>query len=679
MNSISYLDSILSRSLTTSRRGSGTSTPNRRAANSSLSAQEAGGRDEHHHAQAGADGRIKLNRRASDNLLTDRAAARRTRAALAFTPFRASVAADDRPSSAAAAAGKRRQRGSDRESSSSSSFDASLWPEGEEDSSPDDTGSSASFATASAAQDGGEDQHQRAFLRSSSKGNGQRRTHPRSRSDHDGLSQREGLPMRRTGSSPGSSSSMYGGGGRLSESSSRNSWANLWGLTDWGDRPTDDYPQSAAAAGLPPSSARRRRRHASRTASLTSSKRASIHSDVNVMSEIERENIVEFEGGEEEEPVQNGSFHAFEEALPQQAATEVPESPPPQEAEVLREDKSKSGDTDSEKEVVTKVRGEEERERRTSLPSALPTDLTTSEAKAQMEKASLASTLTATSSNTDLSDAYPTQHAGPPPSYEAATIEARSTHARTKRRENLFLRSLRKALRGLHRALVFLLTLPLRALGWRVVPANRPQEEAPILVSQQEDSLPPRSSPRAQQGNHELGKGDMMEQKVEHDNEILARQQVLPPQRSSRLLPNPHPVDNLLGHDPRAKRPTRAIEVIHGAVPLPSKKRMLGPSTTSIIHHSPKTLVLDLDETLIHSTSRSPNWSALRGGPVVSTGGGLLGMEGFGDLLGLRGSTNSRLRPHMVEVILDGRSVLYHVYKRPWVDHFLRKVSLRGE
>ncbi|PWN47100.1 NLI interacting factor [Violaceomyces palustris] len=29
----------------------------------------------------------------------------------------------------------------------------------------------------------------------------------------------------------------------------------------------------------------------------------------------------------------------------------------------------------------------------------------------------------------------------------------------------------------------------------------------------------------------------------------------------------------------------------------------------------------------------------------------------------------------MVEVVLDGRSVIYHVYKRPYVDYFLRKVA----
>jgi len=56
---------------------------------------------------------------------------------------------------------------------------------------------------------------------------------------------------------------------------------------------------------------------------------------------------------------------------------------------------------------------------------------------------------------------------------------------------------------------------------------------------------------------------------------------------------------------------------------------------------------LDLDETLIHSTSRSSGTGA--------------GRKGEG---------------HMVEVFLGGRSTVYHVYKRPYVDYFLKKVSL---
>nr|CAG8523330.1 5204_t:CDS:2 [Entrophospora candida] len=53
-----------------------------------------------------------------------------------------------------------------------------------------------------------------------------------------------------------------------------------------------------------------------------------------------------------------------------------------------------------------------------------------------------------------------------------------------------------------------------------------------------------------------------------------------------------------------------------------------------------KTLILDLDETLIHSTSRG-----------------------------------SRSDTHMIEVMVDNHACLYYVYKRPYVDYFLKKVS----
>jgi CTD nuclear envelope phosphatase 1 len=78
--------------------------------------------------------------------------------------------------------------------------------------------------------------------------------------------------------------------------------------------------------------------------------------------------------------------------------------------------------------------------------------------------------------------------------------------------------------------------------------------------------------------------------------------------------------------------------------------------------HLPKTLVLDLDETLIHSTSR-PIFSSGNGGP------GLLGLDTFG--------RRNKGAGHTVEVVLGGRSTLYHVYKRPFVDFFLRTVSFR--
>ncbi|SCZ87285.1 BZ3500_MvSof-1268-A1-R1_Chr2-2g04751 [Microbotryum saponariae] len=62
---------------------------------------------------------------------------------------------------------------------------------------------------------------------------------------------------------------------------------------------------------------------------------------------------------------------------------------------------------------------------------------------------------------------------------------------------------------------------------------------------------------------------------------------------------------------------------------------------------TPKVLVLDLDETLIHSTSR----------PYASS------------------RKSAGLKVRLVEVVLEGRSTVYTVYKRPWVDYFLRKVS----
>jgi CTD nuclear envelope phosphatase 1 len=78
-------------------------------------------------------------------------------------------------------------------------------------------------------------------------------------------------------------------------------------------------------------------------------------------------------------------------------------------------------------------------------------------------------------------------------------------------------------------------------------------------------------------------------------------------------------------------------------------------------HLVPKTLVLDLDETLIHSTSRPI--------PSQSTGSGSL------LTLGSWGKAN-RGTGHMVEVVLGSRSTLYHVYKRPFVDFFLRTVCI---
>lgn len=178
----------------------------------------------------------------------------------------------------------------------------------------------------------------------------------------------------------------------------------------------------------------------------------------------------------------------------------------------------------------------------------------------------------------------------------------------------------------------------------------------------------------------------------------------------SRLLPNPQMVDPMLAHNSKAEpidvamaekeavmeaerqsriakgRAARRAAATAGgdgsdtrslppaATALMPTKVPRGP-TSSIIHHSPKILVLDLDETLIHSTSRSPSHYASAAGGRTTTSG-FLGLETAGAFLGLRANDNPRrIRPHMVEVVLDGRSVLYHVYKRPWTDYFLRKVA----
>ncbi|KAH9844130.1 NIF-domain-containing protein [Rhodofomes roseus] len=103
--------------------------------------------------------------------------------------------------------------------------------------------------------------------------------------------------------------------------------------------------------------------------------------------------------------------------------------------------------------------------------------------------------------------------------------------------------------------------------------------------------------------------------------------------------------------------PVRAVPATHTG----TSSRASTPS--GVAHktpfHLPKTLVLDLDETLIHSTSR-PMMSA-------SSGTGFLGLSIFGH--------SNKGAGHVVEVMLGGRSTLYHVYKRPFVDYFLRKVS----
>ncbi|KAI9448121.1 NIF-domain-containing protein [Lactarius indigo] len=86
---------------------------------------------------------------------------------------------------------------------------------------------------------------------------------------------------------------------------------------------------------------------------------------------------------------------------------------------------------------------------------------------------------------------------------------------------------------------------------------------------------------------------------------------------------------------PPSRTPTPTYS-ISAALPIAPRKSSL---------YLPKTLVLDLDETLIHSTTRPPTTSGIRAAP------------------------------HTVDVIMGGRPNVYYVYKRPFVDLFLRKVS----
>lgn len=86
---------------------------------------------------------------------------------------------------------------------------------------------------------------------------------------------------------------------------------------------------------------------------------------------------------------------------------------------------------------------------------------------------------------------------------------------------------------------------------------------------------------------------------------------------------------------------------------LARKKSLLQPQGTPVedahlyavkLFFSPpkkkKVLVLDLDETLVHSTSKG-----------------------------------SRHHDHLIEVLVDQHICLYYVYKRPYLDYFLEKVS----
>jgi hypothetical protein len=134
-----------------------------------------------------------------------------------------------------------------------------------------------------------------------------------------------------------------------------------------------------------------------------------------------------------------------------------------------------------------------------------------------------------------------------------------------------------------------------------------------------------------------------------------------PTSQSEQLLPNPLRL-SLLTTTPPSRKSTPTTSAAYPE----SRTHTPRPAPAPTPFHLPKTLILDLDETLIHSTSRSPH--------VLHTGSsGLLPFSLSVPFLGL-GNSRARGRAHMIEVVLGGRSTLYHVYKRPFVDYFLRKV-----
>lgn len=123
---------------------------------------------------------------------------------------------------------------------------------------------------------------------------------------------------------------------------------------------------------------------------------------------------------------------------------------------------------------------------------------------------------------------------------------------------------------------------------------------------------------------------------------------------TSNLLSVPSTPSNSL-HPPTRSRNGKPSKRIN-KVPIQPTSEL---KTTVLGSTRNKTLVLDLDETLIHSTSRLGGMG----------GAGTLGGGGSGS------AVHAGLKVRVVEVVLDGRIVVYHVYKRPWVDFFLKTVS----
>ncbi|TFK28786.1 NLI interacting factor-like phosphatase [Coprinopsis marcescibilis] len=123
-------------------------------------------------------------------------------------------------------------------------------------------------------------------------------------------------------------------------------------------------------------------------------------------------------------------------------------------------------------------------------------------------------------------------------------------------------------------------------------------------------------------------------------------------------IPIPPPATLSAPHTPSQLSIDSTVSSPGAAAYSRSATPVLSTKKAPLSFHLPKTLVLDLDETLIHSTSRPMQWQG---------GSGLWALGSFG--------RRNKGAGRMIEVVLNGKSTLYHVYKRPFVDYFLRKVS----
>jgi CTD nuclear envelope phosphatase 1 len=156
---------------------------------------------------------------------------------------------------------------------------------------------------------------------------------------------------------------------------------------------------------------------------------------------------------------------------------------------------------------------------------------------------------------------------------------------------------------------------------------------------------------------------DKESEEDETSDEKLASDQQPPPIRSPLssidMPPIPTSASIVTGDEVHMKLDSQALR--HSQSTPPSSSRSSTPPAAPARKAPfliPKTLVLDLDETLIHSTTR----------PMDSVGSStnLLGLNTF--------RRRNKSAGHTVEVAMAGRSQLLHVYKRPFADFFLRTV-----